>query len=188
LDNKSESRQHPINRRMPFILAITGLIMIVLSFIMGISDNLPAILLLLIGSFLLLYAFLHRFSGAANLSPAQKLLYWAPRTLCIVFAAFISLFALDVFSQAKSFGEIILDLLMHLIPTFALIALLVITWRKEWIGGLLFNVLALLYVVWGWGRFPLSTYLLIAGPLVVTGILFLLNWKYREVLRPSRKQ
>jgi hypothetical protein len=31
--------------------------------------------------------------------PVKRLLFWAPRILCILFAAFVSLFALDVFDQ-----------------------------------------------------------------------------------------
>jgi hypothetical protein len=32
------------------------------------------------------------------------------------------------------------------------------------------------------------TYIVVAGPLIITGILFLLNWKYRAELRPSGKE
>jgi hypothetical protein len=182
-----ELSQKDINRKMPFVLGILGLLMIILAFTIGISDNIPGILLLLIGSFILLYAFLYRLGGTRNLSPSKKLLYWTPRALCIVFIILTSFFALDVFGESKSIWETILALLMHLIPTFVLVVVLVITWRREWIGGILFNFLAILYVVWAWGRFPLATYLLMAGPLIVIGMLFFLNWKYREDLRPSRK-
>jgi hypothetical protein len=173
---------------MPFILGISGLIMIILAFMIGISDNFPGILLLLLGSFLLLYAFLYRLGGTRNLSALKKLLYWAPRTFCIVFTIFTSLFALDVFEESKGIWETISALLMHLIPTFILIAILIVTWRREWIGGILFIMLGILYIVMYWGKFPLMTYSIITGPLVIIGILFLLNWKYRAELRPSRKE
>ena len=58
-----ESLHHDNNLKTPFVIGILGLIMIILSFIIGISDNLPGILLLLIGSFILLYAFLYRLGG-----------------------------------------------------------------------------------------------------------------------------
>lgn len=188
MNTASESLQHDNNRKMPFVLGMSGLIMIVLSFIIGIADNLPGILLLLIGSFLLLYAFLYRSGGTQNLSTSKKLLYWAPRALCIVFVVLTSLFALDVFEESKSIGEIILNLLMHLIPTFILLVILVITWKREWIGGILFIAFGFLYIINMWGKFPLTTYIVIAGPLFIIGILFLLNWKYRTDLRPSRKE
>ena len=44
-------------------------------------------------------------------------LYWAPRILSIIFAGFISLFALDVFNEGHSFWETLLALAVHLIPT-----------------------------------------------------------------------
>ena len=188
MNTVSESLKHDTNRKMPFGLGILGLIMIILAFVIGISDNLPGILLLLIGSFILLYAFLYRLGETLKLSTAQKLLYWAPRVLCIVFLVLTSLFALDVFEESKSIGEIMLNLLMHLIPTFILIIILVITWRREWIGGILFIALGFLYIINMWGKFPLVTYILMAGPLIITGILFLLNWKYRADLRPSRNE
>lgn len=185
MNTLSESPQQDSSRKMTFLLLAIGSVSIVIAFIIGISDNPPGILLLLIGFFTLLLAFLRRLGESRKLRPAQQLLYWAPRTLCIVFAAFISLLALDVFGEAKGFGETSIALLIHLIPTFVIIGVLVVSWRREWIGGILFIVLGLLYVVWAWGKFPLSTYLIIAGPLVVTGILFLLNWRYRSDLRTS---
>ena len=188
MNTVSESLKHDTNRKMPFVLGILGLLMIILAFVIGISDNLPGILLLLIGSFILLYAFLYRLSRKRNLSTAKKLLYWAPRILCIVFTILISFFALDVFGESKSVWETILALLLHLIPTFILIAILVITWRREWIGGILFSLLGFTYIINMWGQFPLMTYIVVAGPLIITGILFLLNWKYRAELRPSGKE
>ena len=188
MNNISESPEHDNNRMMPVGLGILGLLMIILAFIIGISDNLPGILLLLIGSFILLYAFLYRLGGTRNLSTSKKLLYWTPRALCIVFIILTSLFALDVFGESKGIWETILALLMHLIPTFILIAILVITWRRELIGGILFSVLGFTYIINMWGQFPLMTYIVVAGPLIITGILFLLNWKYRAELRPSGKE
>ncbi|MGQ0603506.1 MAG: DUF7670 domain-containing protein [Anaerolineales bacterium] len=50
-------------------------------------------------------------------SPMEKLLFWIPRILTILFAGFVSLFALDVFVEGYGFWETLLALLMHLIPT-----------------------------------------------------------------------
>jgi hypothetical protein len=60
---------------------------------------------------------------------------------------------------------------------------LIISWRREWIGGIVFILLALLYIISIWGRFPLITYIGISGPLGLIGVLFLLNWRYRNSLR-----
>lgn len=116
--------------------------------------------------------------------PAKRLLFWTPRILCMLFAAFLALFALDVFDGHHGFWETILGLFMHLLPsTILLIVVLIVSWRREWIAAALFCALALFYVIFFWGRFPWYTYAGIAGPLLVLGILFLLNWRYRAELR-----
>ncbi|HEX7319869.1 MAG TPA: hypothetical protein VF399_05890 [bacterium] len=115
----------------------------------------------------------------------RHLLYWSPRVLTILFAIFIGLFALDVFSAGKGFWETVLGLLIHLIPTAFIIGVLVFSWRREWIGAVIFVALAVLYIVLARGRFPLSTYVIIAGPLILAGGLFMLNWLLRA--SPSDK-
>jgi hypothetical protein len=117
--------------------------------------------------------------------PLKQALFWAPRILGILFAIFISIFALDVFGQGYSFAETVLALAMHLVPTGILLVVLVLAWRWEWIGGILFPGLGILYLVTAWGRFHWSAYLVISGPLILEGILFLLNWRYREALRST---
>jgi hypothetical protein len=114
---------------------------------------------------------------------SKRLLFWTPRILCLLFAALISLFALDVFDEHLGFGRTLLALAIHLTPTWIVLAVLAITWRWEWVGAVLFNALALFYVVWAWGRFHWSAYVLISGPLCLVGVLFLLNWLRRAELR-----
>ncbi|MBM4167746.1 MAG: hypothetical protein FJ215_01105 [Ignavibacteria bacterium] len=111
--------------------------------------------------------------------PIKRLLYWSPRILSILFAAFISLFALDVFAEGSGFWETVLALLIHLIPTFIIVAILTLSWKREWIGGILFLALGILYIVFSWGKFPWTTYVAKAGPLVLTGLLFLVGWRLR---------
>jgi len=112
----------------------------------------------------------------------RQIVYWSPRVLCILFALFLSLFALDVFEKGWS-PEALLGLLIHLIPVYLIIAVLAIAWRREWVGAILFIALALFYVIQTRGREVWLAYLLISGPCVVTGLLFLLNWAYRRELR-----
>jgi hypothetical protein len=109
----------------------------------------------------------------------MKFLYWTPRVLGIAFAIFVSIFALDVFNEHRSLAETLFALTMHLIPTAIILAILAASWRWEWIGGVLFLALAVLYCWTMRGRFPLATYVVMSGPLVVMSVLFFLNWKYR---------
>jgi len=113
----------------------------------------------------------------------KQILFWAPRLLTPLFAIFISLFAFDVFHEGYTFWETILALLIHLIPTGIVLLGLALSWRWEWIGGILFTGLGVLYLVAFRGQ-HWSAYLLISGPLFLIGALFLLNWLYRAELHP----
>jgi hypothetical protein len=110
----------------------------------------------------------------------QQTLRWTPRILGPLFAAFLSVFALDVFDRHHGFWQTALALAMHLIPTALLLVVVGLSWRWEWIGGIVFPMLGVLYLVMFWGRFPWSVYALIAGPLFLLGALFLLSWSRRR--------
>jgi hypothetical protein len=116
---------------------------------------------------------------------AKRILYWAPRVLGLLFAAFISIFAFDVFDGGHGFWETALDLLMHLVPTAIVLVVLAIAWRWEWVGAVVFGALGVFYIATAWGRFPLVAYLAISGPMFVMAGLFLANWLMREELRPG---
>jgi hypothetical protein len=116
-------------------------------------------------------------------APARQFLFWAPRVLGIFFATFVSLFALDVFNGGYGFRETIVALLIHLIPTAIIGAVLAVSWRREWIGGILFTALGAAYVATSWRRFGWIACAMIAGPLLLMGILFLVNWRCRLALR-----
>jgi hypothetical protein len=117
--------------------------------------------------------------------PTKRFIYWTPRILCIFFALLVSLFALDAFSQNYDISKNILALLINLIPSFVILIVLALSWRWEWIGGILFIALGVYYIISSWERFHLSVYLLISGPLFLIGILFLINWFKHSELRVS---
>jgi hypothetical protein len=113
---------------------------------------------------------------------AKRLIFWTPRILCILFALFLGIFALDAFSEGQGFWQTILALLSHLIPTFLILIALILSWRWEMVGGILFTTLGILYLITCWGRFPLVTYLVVSGPLILAGALFLVNWAIKAKL------
>ena len=86
-----------------------------------------------------------QFIGYKNviMKNSAKIFYWMPRIICIIAILFISLFALDAFSPELSFWQQIGGFLMHLIPSFILLAILVLAWKKEFIGGILFMIIGL---------------------------------------------
>lgn len=114
---------------------------------------------------------------------ARRALFWTPRSLCMLFALFLSLFALDVFGEGHGFWGTILALLIHLIPVYLVVIVTIVAWRREQVGAVLFIGLAALYLLIARGRFHWSAYAAISGPLLAVGVLFLLNWRYRDQLR-----
>ena len=110
----------------------------------------------------------------------NKILFWTPRIFTILFIGFISLFALDSFDGDLPLIDKIGGFLIHLIPTASLIILLLLAWYREWIGGVAFFLLAIGYLIMAWGKFPISVYFLISGPLFIISALFWLSWALRK--------
>jgi len=77
------------------------------------------------------------------MNKAAKILYYTPRILCVIAILFISLFALDAFKTGPTIWEQIIAFLIHLIPSFILTILLIIAWKKELLGGILFLIISL---------------------------------------------
>ncbi len=125
-----------------------------------------------------------------NLS--KRVLFWIPRALSILFIAFLSIFALDVFGGNQSLWRTLVALCVHLIPSFVLIIALVLAWRWEWIGAALYGAAGALYLVWVLPSpvpppaMKLVWCTTIAGPAFVIAILFWINWLKHAELR-SRK-
>ncbi len=113
----------------------------------------------------------------------SRLIYWTPRVLCILFALFISMFALDVFGEGRGFWETLAALGMHMIPTAVIVLVTILAWRWEWIGTLAFFTTGVLYSV-RTAQHP-DWILLIAGPQFLIGGLFLLSWFQRRRVRPA---
>lgn len=105
----------------------------------------------------------------------QAIVRWLPRVLGLGFAAFLALFALDVFDEGLGIGATALALVIHLIPTWLVLGSVAVAWKHEWAGAVLFFLLAASYVVMVGSRFPVSTILLIAGPPVLIGVLLILS-------------
>src|SRR6266487_3702862 len=90
--------------------------------------------------------------GAVMNETAKRAFYWAPRILCIAFAAFLTIFATDVFTTPYDFWHRALALLMHLVPSAIVLAVLAVVWRWEWVGVIAFPLLAVYHLVGMWGR------------------------------------
>lgn len=72
-----------------------------------------------------------------------KLLYWSPRILAILAILFISIFALDAFEPGEPFAQQLAGFFIHLIPSFVLAAVLLLAWKRELAGGIIFALIGL---------------------------------------------
>ncbi|MFH1832858.1 MAG: hypothetical protein ABH816_01640 [Candidatus Levyibacteriota bacterium] len=110
-----------------------------------------------------------------SLFSKHQFLHWAPRILSFLYVLFLSLFALDVFSEYSGWA-VVLPLFIHLIPSFILLIVVAISWRYEIVGAVIFFGFALFYIyAVGFDR-PWSWYAGISGPAGIVGILFFLSW------------
>lgn len=119
------------------------------------------------------------------MSPTNRnLLQWTPRLLGVIYAAFISLFAFDVWGMGGNFWDELAGFLVHLLPTYLIVAALIIAWRRPWAGGVLFLVLATAFgLLFGWQE--VATLLLMALTPTVIGLLFMADGCLERVeLRP----
>lgn len=112
----------------------------------------------------------------------SKFVFWTPRILSIIFIAFLALMSLDVFTEGASFWQILVGLLMHNIPVFILLAVLLVSWKYEIVGGIVFILAGLLYIFFAVARnidnlgMALSWSIQISGTAFVIGGFFLANW------------
>jgi len=106
---------------------------------------------------------------------------WPPRILSLLFIITIALLSLDVIRPGLSPRQILAGLLMHNIPTFVMIIVLIIAWKHEIVGALVFLLAGLSYIFMtarakiDWSV-ALSWNLTIAAPALLIGILFLISW------------
>ncbi len=118
-----------------------------------------------------------------------KVFHWLPRIICILAILFVSLFAADAFAPELTIWQQIGAFLIHLIPSFILVALLVVAWKWEYIGGIIFTIIGLglspfVFVhnykmnhsVW----MSLGIILAITIPFVIVGVLFIWSHKMKK--------
>lgn len=108
-------------------------------------------------------------------------LLWAPRILGILMTLFLGLFALDAFRPDRPLMRSLAEFAIHLLPALGVAIVVLLSWRREWIGGIAFLVLALAYAAMVRGR--LDWILVISGPLVLLSAAFLLSWWSHAAVR-----
>jgi len=111
--------------------------------------------------------------------------HWLPRIICILAILFISVFAIDAFEPGLTIWHQLGAFMMHLMPSFVLLALLVVAWRWELIGGILYTIIGLalspLVYIHNYDMnhsvgMSLGIIAMITFPFVVVGILFIVSY------------
>ena len=114
----------------------------------------------------------------------EMITLWFPRLLCIAAILFVSMFALDAFEPGMPFIQQLGGFLLHLIPSFILLLLLFVAWKRKLLGGILFILIGVglspfvyllnynrTHAVW----VSFSIILMITFPFIVSGILFIMS-------------
>lgn len=124
---------------------------------------------------------------------SQKIWYWLPRGLAIAAILFVSMFALDAFEPGPPLGQQLIQFFIHLIPSYVLLAVLWLAWKRELAGGIIFALIGLItspivflhnYRMNHSIGMSLLIILLITIPFVVIGGLFI--WSHYERRKRGR--
>lgn len=115
---------------------------------------------------------------------STKIIHWTPRVICILAILFISMFAADAFAPGLTIWQQIGGFLIHLIPSYILILLLLLAWKWELIGGIVFLLIGLGFSPFIFSHnyhmnhsvlMSLFIVLIINIPFVIVGILFIVS-------------
>lgn len=129
----------------------------------------------------------------------NRFIFWTPRIFLILFALFLAIFSLDVFGNDYTFLETVVGLFMHNLPSLVLLVILIISWKYDLVGAIIFmtlgivcvigTVIALLMLSSEVIIFPLITggiinpmFIIASVVFLLIGILFLASWKQKKKL------
>jgi hypothetical protein len=110
-------------------------------------------------------------------SDKKKLWTWLPRIIALAFIVFISLFALDAFDGQSAWYMQLLAFLIHLVPTYVLIAAYLVARKWPVIGGWIFIAIAVFFTFFFHAYREILTLLLVVLPFAVVGVLYIVSAK-----------
>lgn len=123
------------------------------------------------------------------MSKKIAILHWTPRILCILSILFISIFAFDAFEPGLTIWQQLAAFAMHLLPSFILFMMLVVAWRWELAGGIVFMLLGLglspfiythNYAMNHSVSMSLGIIMMITFPFFVVGLLFVTSYLLKK--------
>ena len=117
-----------------------------------------------------------------NVNITAKFIFWTPRIFIILLALFLAIFSFDIFGNNYTFWEMAVGLFMHNIPSLVLLGILLLSWKNDLAGGIIFMILGITCVI-------ATIIMLLSGGImnpifiigsvvfILTSVLFILGWK-----------
>lgn len=115
-----------------------------------------------------------------------KVFHWLPRIICIAAILLVSVFAMDAFAPGLTAWQQLGAFILHLIPSFVLLLFLVIAWKRELAGGIIFTALGIIMTPFIYlhnrdvNHFSvaecINAVLLITFPFIAVGMLFIVSY------------
>lgn len=144
---------------------------------------------LIFGAIFVLVAGIRERSLFGKINPGlAKIVHWAPRIASILIILFISLFSLDVFEMQGSPLELLGGFLIHNIPAFVLILILIFAWKRPAVGFAAYLVAAVAFVIRFGRPFIDGNLFIFALPILLISGLFLADWRWTRSLSPTQKE
>src|SRR5674476_204625 len=103
----------------------------------------------------------------------SRIFYWIPRVLAVVSILFMTMFSLDAFNGNESFGMKMLGFLMSNIPVLIVTAILVVAWKREFAGGILFILSFIAGTIFFHSFTGNPGSIVVIAPFLIIGILFI---------------
>lgn len=101
--------------------------------------------------------------------------HWSPRILAILAILFMMIFSLDCFEGGVA-KDILICFVMHNIPALIIIGVLIIAWKWELIGGILFVIAFFAAGIFFKSFTSNPASLIVIAPFLLTGVLFIINY------------
>lgn len=114
---------------------------------------------------------------------SSKFFYWLPRILTILSLAFMFMFSLDSFGGNESVARKMLGFFIQNIPVLILAIILIVAWKRELAGGILFILATLCAAVYFHSFTGNPGSIVVIAPFFLEGLLFI----FHSVFFPANK-